>query len=157
MIKRIGCVSRILPMSTVLFTPFFTIIFLLKKRIVNWDTGVKKLTVPGLLSVFLFSGFSLTGCSSRVTEKIGGSAGLVYELSEDGTYYEMVDGKSCTEGITEYGEGSLGALSYVEKIVLPDGVESLGTAAFLLNFSMKEVVIGKGLKRIEVDSFEMQY
>ena len=59
-----------------------------------------------------------------------------------------------SDGITEYAEGTLGAMSYVEKIVLPDGVESLGTAAFLIDFELRELVIGKGLKRIEVDSFE---
>ncbi len=160
--------------------------------------NLKKLTTLGLLFVFLISSLGMAGCSSKKNEKIEGSAGLVYELSEDGTYYIMVDGKACTEesivignwheengkglpvkaigawpfsmydeggsvnvknitvadGITEYGEGSLGALSYVEKIVLPDGVESLGTAAFLIDFELRELVIGKGLKRIEVDSFE---
>lgn len=162
----------------------------------------KKLTALVLLFAFLFSTLSLAGCSSekseKEAEKIEGSAGLVYELSEDGTYYIMVDGKQCTEenivignwheengvglpvkaigawpfsmydeggtvnaktvtvadGITEYGEGTLGCMSYVEKIVLPDGVESLGVAAFLIDYELKELVIGKGLKRIEVDSFE---
>lgn len=160
---------------------------------------MKKYIALGLLFVFTFYTLILAGCSSRKEpEKVEGSAGLVYELSDDGTYYIMTDGKQCTEenivignwheengvglpvkaigawpfsmydeggtmntktitvadGITEYGEGSLGALSYVERIVLPDGVESLGVAVFLIDFELRELVIGKGLKRIEVDSFE---
>lgn len=160
---------------------------------------IKKVTVFGLLFAFILSTLGIAGCSAKKgPEKVEGSAGLVYELSEDGTYYIMVDGKQCTEenlvignwheengkglpvkaigawpfsmydeggtvnvktvtvadGITEYGEGSLGAMSYVERIVLPDGVESLGVAAFLIDFELRELVIGKGLKRIEVDSFE---
>ena len=105
----------------------------------------------------LVSSLCLTGCGGSKTEKIEGSAGLVYELSEDGTYYIFTDGKSCTDenivignwheengkglpvkaigdwpfslsdeggsvpaksvtvsdGITEYAEGTLGAMSYV--------------------------------------------
>lgn len=160
---------------------------------------LKKITTLGVLFVFILSTFNLLGCSSKkASEKIVGSNGLIYELSDDGTYYIMVNGRGCTEedvvignwheengislpvkaigagaftlhdgvtidsiksitvadGITELqGEGSLHDLPKVEKIILPDGIESLGVAEFMLNFELKEVVIGKGLKTIQVDAF----
>lgn len=171
---------------------------MIKRKGVVTMKNLKKFAAIGMMAVMLVSSLCLTGCGGSKTEKIEGSAGLVYELSEDGTYYIFTDGKSCTDenivignwheengkglpvkaigdwpfsmydeggsvpaksvtvsdGITEYAEGTLGSMSYVEKIVLPDGVESLGTAAFLIDFELRELVIGKGLKRIEVDSFE---
>ena len=159
--------------------------------------NLKKFAAMGMMAVMLVSSFGLTGCGVSKTEKIEGSAGLVYELSEDGTYYIMTDGTACTEenvvignwheengkglpvkavgewafthhdgntigaktltvseGITQYGEGGLSDMPLLEKVTLPDGAESIGAATFLLNFGLKEVIIGKGLKKIDVDCFE---
>ena len=161
--------------------------------------NIKKFTTLGLLLVFIISALNLIGCASKKeSDKIVGSAGLIYELSDDGTYYIMVNGRECTEedvvignwheengvslpvkaigagaftlhngvtidsiksitvadGVKELlGEGSLHDLPKVQKIILPDGIESLGVAEFMLNFELKEVVIGKGLKTIQVDAF----
>lgn len=59
--------------------------------------NLKKFAAMGMMAVMLVSSFGLTGCGGSKTEKIEGSAGLVYELSEDGTYYIFTDGKSCTD------------------------------------------------------------
>ena len=59
--------------------------------------NLKKFAAMGMMAVMLVSSFGLTGCGVSKTEKIEGSAGLVYELSEDGTYYIFTDGKSCTD------------------------------------------------------------
>ena len=159
--------------------------------------NLKRLAAIGMMAVMLASSLCLTGCGGSSTEKVEGSAGLQYELSDDGTYYIMTDGTACTEenivignwheengkglpvkaigewafthhdgntvsaktvvvsdGITQFGEGCISDMPLVEKVTLPDGAESIGSALFLLNFELKEVVIGKGLKQIGVDCFE---
>ena len=132
--------------------------------------------------------FAFAGCGESGPERIEGTEGLKYELSEDGTYYIMTDASECTEpdgmvgncyegkpvkaigdmafkfqeglnsvtvaeGVTEYGECWLDN-GTATRVVLPDGVKSMGTAAFLICFNLKEVVIGTGLETIEVDTFE---
>jgi len=57
------------------------------------------------------------------------------------------------EGVVTYGECWVDN-GTVKRVECPDGVESLGVAAFLICFELDEIVIGKGLKRIEVDTFE---
>lgn len=143
------------------------------------------------LSLFFacLTGLSLSGLTScGGVEKIEGSEGLIYELSEDGSSYIMTDASKCTvkdvvvgnwhddlpvtgigdmafkfqeglnsvtvaEGVTSYGECWLDN-GTCTKVTLPNGVESMGIAAFLICFELKELVIGTGLKTIEVDTFE---
>lgn len=139
--------------------------------------------VAALLCTLMVGVFA--GCG---TEKVEGTAGLKYELSEDGSYYIMTDASEAesvdvvvgnwyndlpvkaigdmafkykeglqsvvvAEGVTMYGECWLDN-GTVTKVTLPNGVESMGVAAFLICFELKELVIGTGLKTIEVDTFE---
>lgn len=147
-------------------------------------------------SAFVLSSLLAVACGG--VKHVEGTAGLKYELSEDGTHYVFSKGydavsgdivignwheengkalpvteigmwpfttfsydgeytkvKSITvsEGITTLQEGALGACD-VEKIVLPNGIETIGVACFLIDFNLRELTIGKGLKKIEVDAFE---
>ena len=68
-------------------------------------------------------------------------------------FQEGLNSVTVAEGVTEYGECWLDN-GTATRVVLPDGVKSMGTAAFLICFNLKEVVIGTGLETIEVDTFE---
>lgn len=148
---------------------------------------LKSMLIVVLAAIGVSLSLAFTACSDE-PEQVEGTAGLIYELSEDGSYYIMTDASKCTEkdvvvgnwyngkpvkaigdmafkfqeglnsvtvaeGVTEYGECWLDN-GTATRVVLPDGVKSMGVAAFLICFELKEVVIGKGLETIEVDTFE---
>ena len=131
--------------------------------------------------------FAFAACGDSV-EKVEGSAGLEYQLSEDGTYYTVTGVGTCTDvdvvignwhedlpvrgigervmrnftydvnsitvsqGIDIFGAAAVSNFT-MTKLVLPDGIETYGSAAFLRCEKLEEIVFGKGLKKIEYDSF----
>ncbi len=130
----------------------------------------------------------LAGCGGdKAAAHVEGSAGLEYQLSEDGEYYIYMGMGTCTdtsvvignwhegkpvqeiitksasvdgaktitvsEGITTLNHGSLSGNNTVEKYVMPNGIESYATTAFIFCPELKEIVIGTGLKEILKDCF----
>ncbi len=128
------------------------------------------------------------GCAGgNETAHVEGSAGLEYQLSEDGKYYIYMGMGTCkdtnvvignwhegkpvkeivtksasvegvktvtvSEGITTLNHGSLSGNKTVEKYVMPNGIESYSTTAFIFCPELKEIVIGTGLKEILKDCF----
>ena len=135
----------------------------------------------------LICAFTFAACGDEV-EKIEGSEGFEYQLSEDGTYYTVVgvgtvsdtdvvvgnwhndlpvrgigervlrnfdyDVNSITvcQGIDMFGAAAVSNFT-MTRLVLPDGIETYGSAAFIRSEKLEEIVFGKGLKKIEYDSF----
>lgn len=145
-----------------------------------------------ILAFAAFVMVAFAGCDNTEgeLEKIEGSAGLEYELSEDGTYYTVISLGTCTDtdvvignwynGLPVKGMGQMAmdtaadgyivesitvsqGVEYfafaavnnwtVRRVVLPNGIETYGSAAFIHSQKLEEVVFGTGLKKIEYDTF----
>lgn len=72
--------------------------------------------------------------------------------SENADAINGIETITISEGIETFGFRWCRTRS-AKKIILPDGVKVLGKASFILGKTIEEIVIGKGLEKIEMDSF----
>ena len=63
-----------------------------------------------------------------------------------------VNSITVSQGIDIFGAAAVSNFT-MTKLVLPDGIETYGSAAFIRCEKLEEIVFGKGLKKIEYDSF----
>ena len=102
------------------------------------------------------------GISSNVYD---GSRGLVYTVSDDGTYAVLADIGSCTDTditvATAYNGlpvksvliGALSRCDTVESVTFPDNIEEIGIRVLSECPSLKRVYLGAGVKIIELHAF----
>ncbi len=94
-----------------------------------------------------------------------GTAGIVYELSGDGSYYivgeQTAEALPSTVYILSVYEGKpvkeVGMYAFTgfpfEKVVLPNGIERIEKMAFARCENLKKITIGEGLQRVEDSAF----
>lgn len=93
-------------------------------------------------------------------------AGLVYVLSDDGTYYEcrgpsnkkvtevVIDSEINGIPVTEIDASAFYNCRGITNVVIPDSITSIGGGAFASCTNLKSVVIGKGVTRIPNGMFD---
>ena len=85
---------------------------------------------------------------------------LEYELSEDGTYYIVVDTVNAKGDLVipdtykdlpvkEIDDSAFSSNSYLTSIVFPESIEKIGSNAFSLCSSLESITIGKNVKELE--------
>lgn len=80
--------------------------------------------------------------------------GACRDDEEAGTFNVVVESITLSAGVSDIGFRGLQNWN-VKKVILPDGLETIGKAALRKNTSMTVVVIGKGLKTIGQDAFSL--
>ena len=78
--------------------------------------------------------FAFAGCGESGPERIEGTEGLKYELSEDGTYYIMTDVSECTEPDVIVGNWYDGK-----------PVKAIGDMAFKFQEGLNSVTVAEGV------------
>lgn len=63
-----------------------------------------------------------------------------------------VNSITVSQGIDIFGAAAVSNFT-MTRLVLPNGIESYGSAAFIRSEKLEEIVFGTGLKKIEYDSF----
>ena len=116
-----------------------------------------------IILVLLVLTFSFTLSSCLQNEKY--STGLEYELSEDGSYYMVSGIGTCTDNdivipstyngldVKEIKDHSFGFNDNIYSIVILEGVETIGAAAFKACINLKSVTLPSTLLAIESEAF----
>ena len=116
------------------------------------------------LFLFLVLIFSLTLSACQQTEEKY-SKGLVYELSEDGSYYIVAGIGTCTDNdivfpsthkglpVKEIKEYSFGFDDDIYSLLIPEGVEKIGASAFKACTELKNISFPSTLLVIESEAF----
>lgn len=74
-----------------------------------------------------------------------------HDRNEDENFNDLeINSLTLSEGITSLAYGCL-ANKHVKKVVLPDGIELFPQALMIFQTQLEEIVIGKGLKEMDVD------
>ena len=88
------------------------------------------------------------------------SAGLVYTLSEDGTYYSVTNIGTCTDTViyipsahnglpvTSIGYNAFFQHELIKSVFIPDSITSIGEGAFGNCYELTSVTIGRGVTSI---------
>ena len=104
------------------------------------------------------------GKCSRCGDKIS-SDGLLYELSDDGTYYRLYSMGNCREEdiviastykglpVKEIGENAFKDNGIIKTVKIPDSVTLIGENAFYSCYSITSVTIGNGVISIGKSAF----
>ena len=99
------------------------------------------------------------------TQIYDGSRGLIYEVSEDGTYASLVGIGSCTDAditvATSYNGLPVTAITYralsqcetVESVTVPDTIKTISLSSFSGCPKLKKLYIGAGVETIRPSSF----
>ena len=123
----------------------------------------QKCSVCDAISTKIVHNLAPDGYCQTCDNPIAGSNGVLYLISSDSTYAEVIDyvGDSVRVAIAEEYEGipvthiSSEAFSnkLINSIVIPDSVTSIGSYAFYSCRNLKDITLSKNLTTIDYDAF----
>ena len=133
------------------------------------ESGIKRLYAKNDPSIYKTRVISATGHNfvDGICEncKITYSGGMVYTLSQDGTYYTLTSLGECTDvdiiiadniggiPVTVIGERAFQNNDKIKSVEIPDTVTDIEARAFYGCSSIEKLVIGKGVKNIKEIAF----
>ncbi|MBQ9116411.1 MAG: leucine-rich repeat protein [Clostridia bacterium] len=125
----------------------------------------KSILLLAMLALMAAITLTLAGCRVSVDDGSEGSAGLEYQLSENGSWYTVIGLGECKDTeivipgeykglpVRAIGDQAFAACENVTSVVIPESVRSIGVQAFAQSASITSVTISEGVEDIEKGAF----